>query len=70
MIALAEKYVTYANEVNSKRELVVTGGVSAMLRILEPLAVANINRAREAHRKVIDSNINRYGKIKNFSKNI
>lgn len=64
MIALAGEYVDYAKDVNIGRTVVITEGMSAMSRIKEPLAILNLKRAIEAHKRVIRDNINRYGKIK------
>ena len=69
MLALAGKYLDYAKDVNIGRTVVITEGISAIARIKEPLTVLNMRRAKEAHQKVIRDNINRYGKLKNFSKN-
>ena len=69
MIALTGEYVDYAKDVNIGRTVLVTEGMSAMARIKEPLTVLNMRKAREAHQRVIRDNINRYGKLKNFSKN-
>ena len=69
MIALTGEYVDYAKDVNIGRTVLITEGMSAMARIKEPLTVLNMRKAREAHQGVIRDNINRYGKLKNFSKN-
>ncbi|MBO5389117.1 MAG: hypothetical protein J6A59_13490 [Lachnospiraceae bacterium] len=69
MIALTGEYVDYAKDVNIGRTVLITEGMSAMARIKEPLTVLNMRKAREAHQRVIRDNINRYGKLKNFSKN-
>ena len=66
MIAIA---CNYAKDVNTDRELILTEGMSAMHSIQEPLHILNIRRAREVHQRVIRDNINKYGKIKKFSKN-
>lgn len=69
MIALTGEYVDYAKDVNIGRTVLITERMSAMARIKEPLTVLNMRKAREAHQRVIRDNINRYGKLKNFSKN-
>lgn len=66
MIAIA---CNYAKDVNTDRELILTEGMSAMHSIQEPLHILNIRRARETHQRAIRDNINKYGKIKKFSKN-
>ena len=67
MVAVATDYINnYAKDVNIGRDLILTEGAYAMLPIKEPLAVSNIRKARQNHQKIIQDNINKYGKVRSL----
>lgn len=70
MEALAKDYMRYAMNVNQHRELIITEGSSAMSGLMEHIYVATMRKLREQHHSIVEENIKRYGKLKNFSKNI